>query len=677
MPGQIDVAAGPVPELIPRPRKLTAANGRPTFPCSAFGGLEIPVALAPWAEHVQGVLGTTEVADGFPPRISFEPAALPAENYRLAIRADSVRVEFADPRGALHAVRTLLDLWDGYQRTALPVLDIEDGPDLPTRGVFIESFTGTDRMDLPDWRDLIDRLAQLKLNTIGLSIYGCWDIRHGQRPAEYMFTPLTGFPELASSTRITTWDAEKGAEVELEYVPVIFEKDLFSEICAYAAERGVELIPHLGGPGHSTLIPRVVRVLSAVDSDGTPTGYGYCVSRPEARNALARLVRNLVDQHLRPNGLRRLHVAGDEYYPIRNVDPRDRQRLVSPYCACEGCRDLSPGHLLIEYLMLVGTVLADDGIEMVHWQDTLVREGVLDEYLDRVAERGLPEPVIVWWKYNDPVPEPRAERTETWVAPTTGLFPHLFGQDFTENISTAIRKGALAGATGVLAYWIPDPADHQNVACLADLAWNSSGSAGAAGFRPRWARYVSPCSSAEAEQAFSLAGTITASYPSMMYVVDQVLPYFADSGVPGSRYPDDQLRAFSVTQPPLAEALRQIAATLREAITLMPSGREVRFWPNPVQQWRDETHRTAASLELFLDVLALTYHHGDDREETAEVTRKAHALLRHVSRSKPAYLAPAALREHWLFVKEIGPSVRRLREAPGVGPRGSWHPWIV
>ncbi|MFJ8811859.1 family 20 glycosylhydrolase [Amycolatopsis thermoflava] len=676
MPGESDAHATKIPELIPRPRTIDAPSARPAFSCAAFSSLDLPDSLKSCAQQICEILDGVEVPGGTSLPVEFTPVRLPAEHYRLRIREDQIRAEFADARGALHAVRTLVDLWDGYERSALPVLDIEDGPDLATRGVFVESFTGTDLMNLPDWQNLIDRLAHLKLNTLGLSIYGCWDIRHGERPAEYMFVPLRDFPDLVSSSRITTWDPLDRGETELEYVPVIFEKDLFSDICAYATARGVELIPHLGGPGHSTLIPRVVSELSAVDPAGARTGYGYCVSRPAARHALVRLIRNLIDQHLRPNGLRRLHVAGDEYYPISNVDPGDRQRVVSPYCACEGCRNLSPGRLLVEYLILVGTVLADAGIEMVHWQDTLVREGVLDEYLDRAVEQGLPRPVIVWWKYNDPVPEPRTEGTETWVAPTTGLFPHLFSQDFTENVSTTLRKGKAAGASGVLAYWIPDPADHQNVACLADLAWNSSPS-GATGFRRRWAEYVSPDSSATAEQAYSLAHTVTASYPSMMYLVDQVLPYFADAGVPGTRYPDDQLRAFAVTRPPLADALRQIAATLREAISLMPPGRDVRFWPNPVEQWRNEARRTAASLELFTGVLALACRAGEDCAATASVVRQAEALLQHVSRSKPAYLAPAALREHWLFVREISPAVRRLRAELGAGRRTSWHPWIV
>ena len=108
--------------------------------------------------------------------------------------------------------------------------------------------------------------------------------------------------------------------------------------------------------------------------------------------------------------------------------------------------------MLIEYLLQVGGVLAADGITMVHWQDTLVQEGVLDAYLDRVDALELPKPVIAWWKYNDPTPTPDASRVETWSCPTTGLASFLFQQDFSPNIESTLRRGHQAGATGILAY---------------------------------------------------------------------------------------------------------------------------------------------------------------------------------------------------------------------------------
>jgi hypothetical protein len=599
------------------------------------------------------------------------------EEYRLRISRFGVRIEAATSLGALHAVRTVADLWDAGDGVSLPEAEIDDSPTFDVRGVFAESYAGTDRMQLADWQQFIDQLGQLKFNTLGVSVYGCWDMHHGER-SEYLFTPLDDFPGLVTPRPMVTWDPATGGEVELRELPVMFEKDFFGDVVQYAAQRGIEVIPHLGGPGHSTLLPRLIPALSALDDDGKPTGYGYCVSRPEARDALSRLVRNLVNQHLLPNRIAQLHVAGDEYYPIRNVDPEDRRRVVSPYCRCDQCRELTPGQMLMEYLILVGQVLDESAVSMVHWQDTLVREGVLDEYLDRIDALGMPKPVIAWWKYNDPVPVPETERTQTWSCPMTGFAPFLFHQDFTPNIETAIRRGHRAGATGVFSYGQPDPAFQMNYTFVADLAWNLDGSGGVEGFLPRWARRLCRDFEDDARHALSMARTVTASYPLMMYMAQHVLPFFSTSAAGATHYPDDLLRAFSVAQPPLADVARQISGTLRDAVASMPAGHDVRHWPNPVETWKQENLRMADTLDLFLRVLALARTSGPRNEEEIDAAiRDGEALLRSVAGTKPDYSAPATLREHWIFVREIRSVLTSLREGKGVVGTESWYAWQI
>jgi hypothetical protein len=636
----------------------------------------LPAQLSALQEQLDElvVLVMGEPGDRIMP-VFFAVAEVEPEGYELDIDHEAIHIRAGTSLGALHAMRTLVDLWDCSGHVALPEVQIVDHPSFSTRGVFVESFAGTDLMDLSDWKLFLDRMGQLKFNTVGVSIYGCWDIHHEGERSEYLFTPLEDFPELRSPQRMVTWDPASEREVEYRYLPRMFEDDFFGELVRYAADRGIELIPHLGGPGHSTLIPRVIPELSALDEEGEPTGYGHCVSQPRARDALARLVRCLARQHLVPNGVRRLHVAGDEYYPIRNIDPQDRKRIVSPYCRCAGCRDLTPGEMLIEYLVQVGQVLAAEGVTMIHWQDTLVREEVLDAYLDRVEALGLPKPVIAWWKYNDPVPTPDAARAETWSCPTTGLASFLFQQDFSPNIESTLRRGHQAGVTGAFAYGSADPADHENYAVLADLSWNLEGSGGASGFRRRWARRICRNEDETAYQALSLASTITACYPLMMYVIHHVLPFFSTATGGATTYPDDLLRAFALAQPPLTEVLRQAVETVRDAASLMPEGADDRYWPNPATAWRQEIGRLADSLDLFVNVLAAVRRPAASDEEALH--RQADALLRLVAASKPAYLAPAALREHWGFVREIQPVVKRLREGNGMPASEPWYPWLI
>lgn len=665
------------PPLVPQPSDVHWIQGKVAI--SRLSVTSLPEELGAHRSQIEALAAGIRGEPSHPhTAVTFVLVVAAPESYKLQVGPDGVSISAADSLGALHAMRTLVDLWDSHDGGVLPMVEVTDHPTFSVRGVFVESVFGTDRMNIQDWQQFLDRMGQLKLNTVGVSIYGCWDIHHEGERSEFLFTPLDEFPELKSPQRVVTWDPVSEREVEHKYLPKMFEFNFFGKVARYAAERGIELVPHLGGPGHSTLMPRAIPELSAVDEQGEPTGYGYCVSRSSARDALHRLVLCLVQQHLHPNGIRRLHVAADEYYPIRNVDPQDRKRVVSPYCQCEECRRLTPGQMLIEYLILVGQVLAAEGITMVHWQDTLVREDVLDEYLDRVESLDLPKPAIAWWKYNDPVPTPDASRTETWNCPTTGLTSFMFHQDFSPNIEMAIRRGHQAGATGAFAYTVPDPADHMNYAFLADLAWNLEASGGAAGFQRRWAQRLCPDDAASAQHALSLASNITACYPLMMYVLQHVLPFFSTATAGATSYPDDLIQSFAIVQPPLADVLRQTADTLRDAVSLMPEGREVRYWPNPVTTWRHETTRLIDSLDLFLDVLAAARQSEPITEnELASLSRKAHALLKLTANSKPDYLAPATLREHWGFIREIGPALKRLREGAGVPAAESWYAWIV
>ncbi|WP_026876878.1 glycoside hydrolase family 20 zincin-like fold domain-containing protein [Jiangella gansuensis] len=665
----------PHPALVPQPRRLEWGDA--SLPAGRLVFAEVPDALAAFRPHLERLLAAVGTGGEPEVAVALTRATTESEGYELDVNADGVRVRAGDPHGALHAVRTLVDLWDGGDGDGLPHVRIADHPTYRRRGLFAESFAGSDRMDATDWRTFIDRAGQLKLNTVGVSVYGCWDLRHDTSRSEYLFVPLDDFPQLRTPQRMVTWDVRTGREVTQVYLPTFFADDLFAEVVRYAAEQGIEVIPHFGGPGHSTLLPRLVPDLSALDDDGAPTGYGYCVSRPAARAALLAVVANLVRQHLVPAGVRRLHVAADEYYPIRNIDPDDRLRTVSPYCRCDGCRDLSPGEQLIEYLMAIGGLLAEHDIGMVHWHDTLVREGVLDTYLDRAAAAGFRQPVITWWKYNDPVPVPDARTATTWVAPTTGLFATLFSQDFGPNIETMLRRGRQAGAEGVLAYTMPSPADHANVACLADLAWNLEGSGGATGFRTRWARLLSPADPDAAAHALSLAGTVTASYPLMMYLLQHVLPYFATSAAGVTTYPDDIVRAAALTQPPLADVLRQSRATVLDAVASMPAGRPVRYWGDPAGTWSHQLLRLAGSLGLLLDLLAAARDPGDGPDAAGELTARGVDLMRATAAGAPAYLVPATLREHWGLVREIGPALERLRDSGAVTAPENWHAWII
>src|SRR5262249_11089718 len=152
---------------------------------------------------------------------------------------------------------------------------------------------------------------------------------------------LRDFPQLRSPHTVRAWDPVTGGPVTHVGLPRMFEADLLGAVVAHAARQGISTLPVLGGPGHSSLIPRLVAELAARDAAGSVVGYGYCVSGEAARATLARLFANIADQHVVANGLDVLGCAADEFYPIANMDPDDPLRVVSPYCQCAGCAQLT------------------------------------------------------------------------------------------------------------------------------------------------------------------------------------------------------------------------------------------------------------------------------------------------------------------------------------------------
>ena len=665
--------------LIPQPRTLELLGGD-----LQVGRLVVDV----WPDELTGLRAGAErclapIGDqgiGTTPVRVTADAALPAEGYRLSVAPDGIAVSGPrPPRGVArlaHPARSLAP------RSARPAARSHRGlADLRCRGVFVDSTWSSDQMSLDDWRDLVDRLAQLKLNRLGIAVYGCWDMRHDAEPSEFLFVPLRDFPELVTTNRVRTWDPVSEREVVRLHTPRMFADDLLRTVIEYGRSSGVEVIPVLGGPGHSSYLPRALPAISALDDDGEPTHYGYCVGRDEPRAVLRRLVTNLVEQHLVPAGATTLGCSGDEYYPIRNLLADDPLREISPWCRCHVCRELSPGELLLRYLDLLEEVALEHGLRTLCWHDSLVREGVLERYADARLAR-TPRPIVGFWCYGDPLPALPDVPVERWVTPSTGLSANLFASDLSPNIDGWLREGMRAGATGAIAYNGPDPASHQNYACLADLSWNFEGSGGAAGFKRRFAELVAPAAADDARAAFALGETVLASYGFLTHILDHLLPYFSTAPHGVTRFPDDIALALTAPSPAFASAIRQAAATLRSSARQLPATRPVPGWPEPGETWRAEIERIAGQAELMLGLVSLVHRLSDEsldelESEIAALELQGIELMRRVAGHKVAYLQDAVLREHWYLAGDLRACLERLASQPDRLPRHEhWHAWL-
>jgi len=481
--------------LLPMPKQVEL--GEHTVPLATPGSpLLLSVGDSPQeraaAEYVgrraQQLGFATEATPADRARVRFllEAPSLPDEArnsdqaYSLVAEGERVTIKAASPLAALWAAQTLARLLERSADGTLvvPQVSIVDWPDLAHRGLFCESRWGPDMMTLQDWKDAVDYLSALKFNVLTVGVYNCWPIQYYGRVSEWLMVPLKNFPELRSPQRIDYYSPGAGRVVSKEYMPAMFEEDFFGELVAYGAKRGILVRPHFNTPGHNTLIPRLIPEISARDEDGNPTGYGFCISNPKTYEVMFAIVDEICQRYLLPNGVKSYHIAGDEVYPLRGMNPDRLHDRLSPWCRCPECRKYSEGELYVEYLVRLTSHLKEIGIEDISmWYDQLVRGGQLNEALvERLQAAGVRDALILhWWTYWDFFETTHPEfGFRRWVTPMTGYFYQTSYRGQLRNIYLASRKAEEEGCEGAEAYGLFDRSFDRHFVELAEMSWNSS-----------------------------------------------------------------------------------------------------------------------------------------------------------------------------------------------------------
>jgi hypothetical protein len=331
---------------------------------------------------------------------------------------------------------------------------------------------------------------------------------------------------------------------------------------------------------------------------------------------------------------------------------------------------------LLTYYQLIGPLLADAGIRMVLWHDSLCDLNVLTEFADWSRKELAIPPVVSWWRYSDPLPDVTPAGLETWVSPTTGLIPCLAWEDHSLNIESWVRRGHNSGATGVYAYNTPDPVNHKNYACLADLSWNLEGSGGSAGFKRRWCEIVCPADPGGAALAYAVGEQILGDHSAVTFLLDHLLAYFSTAPYGVVEFPQDVIAVLAMPSPALSSMLRHWAASLKRSGQDLPATRTLPPWPDQQAVWRGETRRLADHLELVANVVDASRLIPAERAVQAErLVEQGKAMLRRIAHSRVGYQAPYVLREHWYFVAGIVAALEADTSTRASVSHAPWQAW--
>lgn len=154
-----------------------------------------------------------------------EVAGFPNEGYRLDITDEGIHITCASPTGEIRARQTMAQLLDddGY-----PAVHIEDYPAFKVRGYMHD--TGRSFISVEELKREIDLLTRFKVNVFYWHLTDHHAFRFESRlhpQVNTLFTP-------------TRWPDK------------FYTQEECRDICRYAAERGMVVIPEIDMPGHST-----------------------------------------------------------------------------------------------------------------------------------------------------------------------------------------------------------------------------------------------------------------------------------------------------------------------------------------------------------------------------------------------------------------------------------------
>jgi hexosaminidase len=404
------------PTLFPRPRELSLRAGGLSVPSPTHPTARFLASLPQTIAEAQGALDApASGACGYG-----RAAHLGADSYTLAIAPDGIRLQASTAAGLLYGAQTLRQI-HAQNPTALPCLEIADGPDLAVRGFMLD----VSRCKVPTQAELLDlirALGQLRVNQLQLYI-------------EHTF---------AFAGHEDAWrDASPLTPAELR------------ELDAACAALGIELVPNLNTFGHMERWLRHPRYRALAEC---PQGWIHPLTgqfkefpgtlKPDA--ASLAFVAALLDDYLPCFRSRQVNIGGDEPWELGQGFSREA-------VAARGKH-----RVYLEHLRKLCALATERGRTPQFWGDILLEDLAL-------AQEAPQEALPVVWGYDAGHPFAKqcgrlqelgraylvAPGTSAWQSFTGRLDNALTNQ--TEAVGQALRHGA----RGVLVTTWGDNGTHQ------------------------------------------------------------------------------------------------------------------------------------------------------------------------------------------------------------------------
>lgn len=415
--------------IIPKPQSMTLNNGNFQFTKETV--FVSNQSLAPAAEIFAKQF---EKASGIKLPIKNETvqtnyialsidSSLPKEGYNLVVQPDKISIAAADYNGAIYALETLRQLLPKEFESSTPVnanwviptITINDKPEYPWRGLMLDvsrHFFSKEYI-----LKTLDRMAMLKLNTFHFHLVD----NEGWRIEIKKYPKLTEVGAWRVDQEDKLWDErtsnpadafDNPASAPKKYGGFYTQEDI-KEIVAYAAARGITVIPEIEMPAHVMSAIAAYPELSCHKRPiGVPSGAVwpnidiYCAGQEESFTFLEDVLTEVMA--LFPS--KYIHIGGDEadhtewekcpkcQQRIKDNHLKDVHELQSYFIKRIDKFLVSKGRVLVGWDEIMDGGLANDAVVM-NWRGIDIGKKALEQgnpvvltsdcYINRY--QGLPE----------------------------------------------------------------------------------------------------------------------------------------------------------------------------------------------------------------------------------------------------------------------------------------------
>ncbi|MBQ8409760.1 MAG: family 20 glycosylhydrolase [Clostridia bacterium] len=301
-----------------------------------------------FTESILGLKGESVTKDA---HITFEKAALSAEEYELVVGDTGVFVKAADKRGAIYALSTLLSLAErDIKGIFFPLTSISDKPYAEIRGAH---FYMPARDKIEEFKRIIDCMAFMKMNTVILEVGGGMEYeRHPEvnRGWEKFCKIMNNMPGIDGTRSFQGADMYWKDSLHTELCGGSYlTKAEVRDIVEYCRERGMDVIPEVQALSHAYYLTTAHPEIAELENDLFPDT--YCPNNEESY----KLYFEIADEVLKVFEPKTVSIGHDE---IRVMG------------WCDKCKDIPAHELIGRDICRLHDFYATRGVRIAMWAES-------------------------------------------------------------------------------------------------------------------------------------------------------------------------------------------------------------------------------------------------------------------------------------------------------------------